>query len=882
MKLKSGELTCEQDDLYELITRVGDRTGLEGQLSDLQAAILATESEHDFVLETLLKCIGQLTVKTSIYSTVCLLINREAPELVRRCVERSVEMIVSFCRENEWCSVSLMVRFICDLVNVELVDPADVFIFLETLLDECGPEKPVQRRATFAYLVMNAIPWCGKALHEVDSDALDRIFQRLGEFFSNRKQWQCGQIFTSGCGYATDALDVAWYQLEALRRGRYVVTSIVKPYILQTVEEVLREPGARHKLPKLELPPHEMGFIYYDLPSALHIFYPWDEAKGGQDETALPVPSGSDVDKELTEAVLHFNDRLRIRPADRLVVQQYITDTLYFWNASREDCVKRLRLLPVKASYEHLVVEGILSHLFMVPQTPFCAMLYSSVLVDLCKIDFNYPVVIAEAIEILYDRVPRMDNEIVDRFVQFFAFHLSSFGFKWFWEDWATTLERDELNDRTCKKLFIYEVFSQMLRHSYKERLIGVIPPVLHKFIPDAPRHFFRWDVKLYKNTEPPPFRKAAEAIYTSVQSAHFTADDLTLELERLDWNGEMKESDKIEILVHCLLINGIETISHQRNLLAKYRAALLAICNSGLDDAATLRLKIIQCSCAFWENSPQHKLIAIHQLLDLRIVRPVDVVHWLFTPGITQYWERQYPWEAIRNTLDRHINEIHDKYREILGLQGQVAALQRENNPDYAASIDQEKTKIRQLYGTLTADTEDLRLCFFDLFRHFKAVLEEHYQKMDAMQSDPKLRLKAERQQAKDYVWHKSAVSHFQEMGRKYLMFIQPWLAELRTEVFNGADKRVQELVESWDDLLHRRWCVAKGFHSSNAQTRLTIVDLKTLMEGLPGNEELGDDNHETEPDGHRHKRRRMETDEYEDDRAELRAVANSLQTDI
>ena len=40
----------------------------------------------------------------------------------------------------------------------------------------------------------------------------------------------------------------------------------------------------------------------------------------------------------------------------------------YFWNSSREDCVKKLRLLPIKGQPEHLVVEAILSQLLTVPQ----------------------------------------------------------------------------------------------------------------------------------------------------------------------------------------------------------------------------------------------------------------------------------------------------------------------------------------------------------------------------------------------------------------------------------------------------------------------------------------------------------------------------------
>jgi hypothetical protein len=120
--------------------------------------------------------------------------------------------------------------------------------------------------------------------------------------------------------------------------------------------------------------------------------------------------------------------------------------------------VKKLRLLPIKGMPEHLVIEAVLSHLLMVPQAPFSHVYYASIITDLCKLDFKYPVVLAEAIETLYDIVPRMDNEMVDRLSAFFAHVVSNFGYKWFWEDWTGVLETDDIQGGTCKKLFIYEV----------------------------------------------------------------------------------------------------------------------------------------------------------------------------------------------------------------------------------------------------------------------------------------------------------------------------------------------------------------------------------------------------------------------------------------
>jgi hypothetical protein len=83
---------------------------------------------------------------------------------------------------------------------------------------------------------------------------------------------------------------------------------------------------------------------------------------------------------------------------------------------------------------------------------------------------------------------------------------------------------------------------------------------------------------------------------------------------------------------------------------------------------------------------------------------------------------------------------------------------------------------------------------------------------------------VKMERAKAKDYVWHKSAVSHFNEMGRKYLMWLSPWLGELRRRFFaeDDTDPRILAIVEGWTAMACRRWCVSKGFSQVQANVYL------------------------------------------------------------
>ena len=51
---------------------------------------------------------------------------------------------------------------------------------------------------------------------------------------------------------------------------------------------------------------------------------------------------------------------------------------------------------------------------------------------------------------------------------------------------------------------------STLSRLSYRERLLDVIPAVFHKFIPEAAKHFFKWDAKRWRDKQPPAFKVRA------------------------------------------------------------------------------------------------------------------------------------------------------------------------------------------------------------------------------------------------------------------------------------------------------------------------------------------------------------------------------------
>ena len=95
-----------------------------------------------------------------------------------------------------------------------------------------------------------------------------------------------------------------------------------------------------------------------------------------------------------------------------------------------QECAAQLLSYPLKNKIplEYIIVEVMFGEIFRLPNPLCLEIAYGSILIELCKLQpSTMPQVLAQATELLYERLDGMNKTCFDRLVNWFSYHLSNF-----------------------------------------------------------------------------------------------------------------------------------------------------------------------------------------------------------------------------------------------------------------------------------------------------------------------------------------------------------------------------------------------------------------------------------------------------------------------
>lgn len=160
------------------------------------------------------------------------------------------------------------------------------------------------------------------------------------------------------------------------------------------------------------------------------------------DQDLETVPPSSDSASLLIRDSL--TDTINVLDFNRTVAARFLIDVDCYFAPNtfvkRATAFDKLREMAGDKSTwkpEDVVVDAAFASLFQLPSPQHKLVYYHSIITEACKIA---PAAVApslgRAIRYLYRNIDRLDQELGHRFLDWFAHHLSNFGFTWKWSEW--------------------------------------------------------------------------------------------------------------------------------------------------------------------------------------------------------------------------------------------------------------------------------------------------------------------------------------------------------------------------------------------------------------------------------------------------------------
>lgn len=367
---------------------------------------------------------------------------------------------------------------------------------------------------------------------------------------------------------------------------------------------------------------------------------------------------------------LHFNRNVTARFL--IDIDCYFADETFVKRATPFDRLRDVE--PGRSTWkpEDVAVDTVFAQLFQLPQPEHKLVYYHAVLAEACKIA---PAAIApslgRAIRFLYRNSPRMDLELVSRFVDWFAHHLSNFGFTWKWAEWADDVQLPDLHPH---KAFILAAIDKEIRLSFAQRIKNTLP--------DPYKALIRPEMELDGPTFKYSAAAAAAAAASGGEEVPFAAEgrelaallkrkapdeELQTVIERihsqaLDDGGLDPLVTSTDVFMTAVLWVGSKSLSHVLAAIERTKDRLLDA--GAASDAA--RVQILEAVVAFWGAHPGVAVAIAEKLLNYAILTPAVIVRWaLSTDSLRSTSDTPplavgYVAELVFNTVNKVTHRVH------------------------------------------------------------------------------------------------------------------------------------------------------------------------------------------------------------------------------
>ncbi|KAI5294712.1 hypothetical protein KEM52_003390, partial [Ascosphaera acerosa] len=389
------------------------------------------------------------------------------------------------------------------------------------------------------------------------------------------------------------------------------------------------------------------------------------------------VPPLSDIASSLirdalvdTINILDFN---RIIAAKSLIdVDQYFTPRTFMKRAVPYDKLREVVASEAGASTntwkpEDVAIDAVFSQLFQLPTPERKFVYYHSVLTESCKLA---PAAIApslgRAIRFLYRTSPCMDLALSYRFLDWFAHHLSNFGFTWKWTEWIDDLE---LPDVHPKKSFIIGAIDKEIRLSFAQRIKGTLPEPYRYLITEAkerdtPECKYDYDTTPYAKEG----REIMQLVRKKAPDSEIAPVMAAIEQQASELGVADPTVPSTDAFVTTICYVGSKSLSHVLSCIERNKDRLLSIGPS----SPRAGRQIITSVLDYWRDQPGVGVNIIDKLLNYTVLTPISVIEWALADNLNGGYALTQP--HIYEMINATMGKVATRLRQIVAARCQPA----------------------------------------------------------------------------------------------------------------------------------------------------------------------------------------------------------------
>lgn len=304
-------------------------------------------------------------------------------------------------------------------------------------------------------------------------------------------------------------------------------------------------------------------------------------------------------------------------PLLNYILRSYVSDVIENFSTQHVMAAERLLTMPMFNNVNDEIVEGVFSQLCAMPMPTFAPVYYGALFADLCLVkDSRLPQKLLTAVQTMFHKADQFDAETFDRLTDWFSLHLSNFGYRWNWADWAVYADNEMVEKFPFRALFCKDVLARCIRLSYYDRIAKLVPEEMKYFLPSPSvagnKERFNTNVNMElmkivtgkgRKEAPEVKQRLAELVPLQVTEGE------PLDQEKAEYDAGFR---RLASLMRSILDAGCKTLSHFDIVSERYLQLLQEMIIKGGTKA---RLIVANEVSSFWRDVHIRKMYVLDKL---------------------------------------------------------------------------------------------------------------------------------------------------------------------------------------------------------------------------------------------------------------------------